>query len=117
MARAAARSLDGGEGRPGECHHLPVRWNPPSPTLLRPSAGHGRKQASIDLETILTRFAALADDTPEVRNVRGPALAMGMDWLIRLPDATDKQRQIKTLALEQLAGAADLACSVYELAD
>lgn len=49
--------------------------------------------------------------------MRGPALALGMDWLVRLPEGTDKQREVKRQAIEGLADVTELACSVFELAD
>ncbi|WP_329521143.1 hypothetical protein [Spirillospora sp. NBC_01491] len=66
----------------------------------------------ITLDDVMLRFAALADDARPVRHVRGTALAVGMDWLIRLPPGPRKER-----ALIALAAAADLACEAYDLTD
>lgn len=37
-------------------------------------------------------------------------MALGMDWLIRLPEKSDKQRELKKQAIELVAIAADRAC-------
>ena len=55
---------------------------------------------------MFTRFAALSSAPPEHAHVRGTALAVGMDWLLRLPAGADRDA-----ALERLAEAADRACA------
>jgi hypothetical protein len=50
-----------------------------------------------------------------VRGVRGPALALGMDWHARLPEKSAKQLELKHQALEMLAASANLAAAVYDL--
>lgn len=56
------------------------------------------------LNDILARFAPLIMEPEPVRGVRGPAMALGMDWLLRLPEGKLKDQAIETLGL-----AADLA--------
>lgn len=65
------------------------------------------------LDDVLCRFASLADDgdAEQVRHVRGTALAVGMEWLIRLPAGPMRDK-----ALSALADAADLACEALDAA-
>lgn len=56
----------------------------------------------------MVRFAALADEPEPVRHVRGTALAVAQDWLIRLPAG-----EVKDAAIERLGEAAELACKAY----
>lgn len=60
------------------------------------------------LDDVLAQFAALADDSAPVRHIRGTALAVAQDWLIRLPDGPGKAK-----AIDALADAADLAVATY----
>lgn len=59
------------------------------------------------------RFAALSDmeQPAEHAHIRGTCLAVGMEWVVRLPAG-----KAKDAALERLAEAAELACSAYDLA-
>lgn len=57
------------------------------------------------LDDILRRFATLADDDQPVRHIRGVALAVAQDWLVRLPPGPAKDK-----ALDTLEEAAELAC-------
>jgi hypothetical protein len=66
---------------------------------------------------VYARFAPLADEPEEVRSVRGPALALGMDWHTRLPETSAEQVELKYRAIEMLAASANLAAAVYDLAD
>ena len=76
------------------------------------------KVRPITLDDVMSRLAALSQMTqrPEQERVRGTGLAVALDWVVHLPEATDKQRQAKGEALEQLVAAAEAACSVYDLA-
>lgn len=57
------------------------------------------------LDDLLRRFVLLADTTEPARTIRGTALAVAQDWLVRLPagPATDQ-------AIDCLGQAADRAC-------
>lgn len=60
----------------------------------------------------MRRFAALSDmQQTEHAHVRGTVLAVGMDWVVRLPAG-----KARDAALERLAEAAELACAAYDLA-
>jgi len=61
----------------------------------------------------MRRLAALSDlgQPPEHAHVRGTVLAVGMEWVVNLPDSAAKDA-----ALERLAEAAELACAAYNLA-
>jgi hypothetical protein len=65
------------------------------------------------LDDVFARFAVLADDghAEPVRHVRGTALALGMDWLIRLPAGPARDK-----ALDALLDATELACAAYDTA-
>lgn len=62
----------------------------------------------------MTRFGALAGAgaPPEHAHVRGTVLAVGMDWLLRIPAGPARDA-----ALERLAEAAELACAALNPAD
>lgn len=61
---------------------------------------------------MLRRFAALSDmQRVEHAHVRGTVLAVGMDWLIRVPAGKARDD-----AIERLVEAAELACTAYDLA-
>lgn len=47
-------------------------------------------------------------DSPATQHVRGTALAVAQDWLIRLPDGPEKQQAIDFLDM-----AAVLACEAF----
>jgi hypothetical protein len=89
---------------------VPISWRPLhfaglSPaTARRDTIAKPRRDLSA-LDDLLLRFAALADDSEPVRHVRGVALAVAMEWLIRLQDGPAKDR-----ALCKLSEAAELAC-------
>ena len=71
--------------------------------------GKGRP---INLEDLLSRFAALSDmQHAEHTHVRGTVLAVGMDWLIRVPAGKARDD-----AIGRLVEAAELACAAYDLA-
>lgn len=78
---------------------------PPGPRPERPP--------TITLDDVMRRLAALSDmcQPPEHAHVRGTVLAVGMEWVIRLPEC-----KAKDAALERLAEAAELACAAYDLA-
>jgi hypothetical protein len=59
----------------------------------------------------MPRFAALDDDhdQEQARHVRGTALAVAQDWLVRLPDGPLKDLAID--ALEEAARLARAACA------
>ena len=60
----------------------------------------------------MRRFAALSDmQQAEHAHVRGTVLAVGLDWVVRLPAG-----KARDAALERLAEAAELACAAYDLA-
>lgn len=72
-----------------------------------------RRNPITTLDDVLSRFAPLADDgdVEQVRLVRGTGLAVGMDWLSRLPAGPPREK-----ALAALADAIDLACAALEAA-
>lgn len=80
--------------------------------------GLAGKVRPITLDDVMSRLAALSQMTqrPEQERVRGTGLAVAMDWVVHLPENTDKQRLAKGKALEQLVAAAEAACSVYDIA-
>ena len=83
-------------------------------TLPRPFFGATPgKGPPITLDDVMHRFAALSDmgQPPEHAHVRGTVLAVGMEWVIHLPESKAKDD-----ALERLAEAAELACAAYDLA-
>lgn len=61
----------------------------------------------------MKRLAALSDmaQPPEHAFVRGTVLAVGLEWVIRLPAGKAKDD-----AIERLVEAAELACAAYDLA-
>lgn len=61
----------------------------------------------------MSRLAALSDmaQPPEHAHVRGTVLAVGLEWVIRLPAG-----KAKDAAITQLFEAAELACAAYDLA-
>lgn len=71
------------------------------------SARYPRQATITTLDDVMSRFAALSDASasPEHAHVRGTILAVGMDWLLRLPAGATRDA-----ALERLAEAAELAC-------
>ncbi|WP_143220894.1 hypothetical protein [Actinomadura sp. CNU-125] len=86
--------------------------------LEAPSTARGgccsRQATILTLDDVMTRFGALTDTAapPDHAHVRGTVLAVGMDWLLRIPAGPARDA-----ALERLLESAELACAALNTAD